>query len=83
MQLDSCEPLDLGLDGHSMGGRSEEEIIHDLTVEPKKRLTIVLQACAVYLATFLFFFVSAKVLSWLWETGRRLKDRCLGKSKAE
>jgi len=59
--------------------RTEEEILH--TFGSKGRLKTVLQASAIYAGVFLFFFLSSKVLTALWNVGVAVRDRFGKKEK--
>ena len=59
--------------------RTEEEILHSFG--SKGRLKTVLQASAIYAGVFLFFFLSSKVLTALWNVGVAVRDRFGKKEK--
>lgn len=61
--------------------RSEAEILKTYTTRPKKRVKVVLQACALYLATFVFFYVTSKVINSLVALATRLRARFTKKDK--
>ena len=63
----------------SVFARTEEEILH--TFGSKGRLKTVLQASAIYAGVFLFFFLSSKVLTALWNVGVAVRDRFGKKEK--